>query len=707
MELRYREWSETDRSSLVHEILHSVSMILALTDKYVAIVTNPPYMGNGNMNMLLSSYAQSHYREGKADLFAVFMLLSMNLLGIGGKLGMINMQSWMFLGSFEDLRSLFLHEYTFDSMLHLGARTFDELSGEVVQNVSFVVSNCKVSSKCAFYRLVTGSNCSQKESLFINSISSPIRTEQESFGLIPGSPIAYWASDNILRSFQHPCFIQYGKGVKGLDSGNDSVYVRYHWEIERDNTSWVPYFKGGSFRRWYGNKDYVIKWPAVSNYKSACVRNKTLYFKEGLEWSRVSGSQFAVRIGEGAIFGGASQMAFLLPGNSLYYFAALLNTKLVDEYIKILNPTLITQAGDVNRIPVVGEKRFESDCIVKSCIDIAKEDWDAHETSVEFKENELVRVCKQDYGDGLFVRVNRLEEIVAVYEEYWTGKFNQLHTNEEELNRQFIEMYGLQDELTPAVPLEEITILQQGEISVESGQLIWHNDVLAKQLLSYAIGCMMGRYRLDRPGLHIAYPNPSASDIETYDFHGEPFEIDDDGIIPLLSRECPFDDNAYNRVVKFVRQVFGETCLNENLNFIEASLGRTIADYFVKDFWKDHKKMYSNRPIYWLFSSKRGSFQCLTYMHRMSPYTVETVRSKYLLPYIDFLKAKIAADMERASSLSTVERRNLDKMQVALDECLEYEERLHDVADHQIHFDLDDGVLVNYAKFGDVLAKIK
>ena len=261
--------------------------------------------------------------------------------------------------------------------------------------------------------------------------------------------------------------------------------------------------------------------------------------------------------------------------------------------------------------------------------------------------------------------------------------------------------------MTPDVPLEEVTILQQGEISVEDDQLVWHDDVLVKQLISYAIGCMMGRYRLDRPGLHIAYPNPSPADVEAYEFQGEKFEIDDDGIIPLLGRDCAFEDNAYNRVVKFLSQVFGDSFLNENLNYIESALGKSVEDYLVKDFWKDHKKMYSNRPIYWLFSSKKGAFQCLAYMHRMNPYTAEAVRSKYLLPYIDYLKGKIAEDTSKAASLSTVERRNLDKMQVALTECLEYEERLHNVADSQIGFDLDDGVVVNYAKYGDILAKIK
>ena len=374
--------------------------------------------------------------------------------------------------------------------------------------------------------------------------------------------------------------------------------------------------------------------------------------------------------------------------------------------MQLINPTLNIHPGYLGKIPYSPSVSRVSD-IAKDCISLSKSDWDAHETSWDFQVNELVRVYKENHGEGVFMDANRLEDIVSLFKSYWEERFLRLHSNEEELNRIVIETYSLGDDLSHTIPLNETSILQQGEISLEGDSIIWHNDVLAKQLISYAVGCMMGRYRLDRPGLHIAYPNPSADDVASYDFQGESFEIDDDGIIPLLPRDCPFDDNARNRLVKFIRQVFGESFLNENLNFLESSLGRTLEDYFVKDFWKDHKKMYSNRPIYWLFSSRKGAFQCLTYMHRMNPYTAEAVRSKYLLPYIDFLKNKIGSYMERASSLNTSERKELDKMHKALDECLEYEEQLHDVADRQIRFDLDDGVVVNYAKFGDVLAKIK
>ena len=283
-----------------------------------------------------------------------------------------------------------------------------------------------------------------------------------------------------------------------------------------------------------------------------------------------------------------------------------------------------------------------------------------------------------------------------------------LHSNEEELNRQFIEIYGLQDELTPDVPLNEITILQNGEISIVDNKIVWHDDVIIKQLISYAIGCWMGRYRLDKEGLFIAH-RPTDVEICTYDYNGFKFEIDDDAIIPLMGKDNPFeDDNALQKCINFLKFVFGgDSFLTKNMNYVEHCLGKPLEDYLIKDFWKDHKKMYQNRPIYWLFASKKGAFQVLTYMHRMNPYTVERIRTKYLLPYIEYLKGRIEVDEARGADLSTVERKNLQKMKAALEECNEYHDRLHEVALAAIDFDLDDGVVVNYAKFGDVLAKIK
>ncbi len=736
MALRYKEWEEVASStdSPVKELTHSVSLILALTDSYSAVVTNPPYMSMSSFNNDLTQYVISKYESAKNDLYAVFMLLNLSLICEKGKMGMINMHSWMFLASFEKIRNYLIDNYHLDSLLHLGARTFDELSGEVVQNAAFVISNVPQGGGSVFYRLIDGENSSAKEKGFLAGDNRYEGVDIQIFDAIPGRPIAYWISPKFVSSFTDNLnAASVSRIAKGMATGNNACFVRLWYEINSgtiewrctsheysasSTKKWYPYANGGRFRRWYGNLDSVVDWQndgytLLHTYTEDGSRirgtnfNLDRIFKEGLCWTVITtGHQSFRYIPFGFLFDAAAGLCQSFKKEDIYKLLALFNTKYAEAALALINPTLNLHPGYLGNVPFI-DCPEEIISICKENIRISKCDWDSHETSWDFRENELVRVYKENRGEGVFMDANKLEDIVSIYKEYWTELFYQLHANEEELNRQFNELFGLQDELTSDVPLDEITILQHGEISVVAGQLAWHNDILAKQLLSYAVGCMMGRYRLDRPGLHIAYPNPSSEDIAPYGFQGESFEIDDDGIIPLLGRDCPFDDNAYNRIVKFIRQVFGESFLNENLNFIEASLGRTIEDYFVKDFWKDHKKMYSNRPIYWLFSSKKGAFQCLTYMHRMNPYTAEAVRSKYLLPYIEFLKNKIAADMERASSLSTVERRNLDKMQKALDECLEYEEILHDVADRQIRFDLDDGVVVNYAKFCDVLAKIK
>ncbi len=284
-----------------------------------------------------------------------------------------------------------------------------------------------------------------------------------------------------------------------------------------------------------------------------------------------------------------------------------------------------------------------------------------------------------------------------------------LHANEEELNRQFIETYDLMGELSPNVPLREVTILQQGEISIEGDEekICWHEDVLMRQLISYAVGCMMGRYRLDRAGLAIAHPDTTEEETKAYTYRGEEFEIDDDAIIPLMPTDSPFLDNASARFSNFLRIAFGKEQHTENLNFVEQKLGKSVEEYMIKDFWTDHKRMYQNRPVYWLFQSRKGAFRCIAYMHRMNKYTAQQIRDKYLLKHIDYLKQQIAETERRRAELSPTELRRLDKQRKNLADCQEYDDRLHDVAERQIELDLDDGVARNYALFGDVLAKLK
>ena len=428
--------------------------------------------------------------------------------------------------------------------------------------------------------------------------------------------------------------------------------------------------------------------------------NLNYIFKEGIFWSSITSGNNSMRfLPKGCLFSSASNSFFCNKMNDMYYILSLLNTNTSVLLLKLINPTLNANPGDIGKIPV---KHIDVDDIVSQNISISKSDWDAHETSWDFQENELVRLNKEQ-GESS----HRLSDLMDAYREHWTEQFLQLHANEEELNRQFIEIYGLEDELTPDVPLEEITILQQGEISIENGQIIWHDDVLVKQFISYAVGCMMGRYRLDKPGLHIANPNPTEEEVCTYTYNGQDFTTDEDGIVPLMTRDCPFPDNASERFKQFLKVALGEDALTGNLNFVEAALGKDIESYFVKDFWKDHLARYQRRPIYWLFSSKKGAFQCIAYMHRMNAYTAERIRTKYLLPHIEWLVQKQSEMEANAANLNARERKQLDSIGRQIAECREYHDRLHTVADEQIAFDLDDGVVVNYAKFGDVLAKLK
>ena len=727
------------------EAIKSMNVILALTDKYSCVVANPPYMGSGSMNSELKSYVNSNYESGKADLFSVFMLWGMDALQHNGKMGMINMQSWMFLSSFDQIRELFIDNYHFDSLLHLGPRTFDELSGEVVQNVAFISAKHKSNSEGYYYRLFEGKNCAEKEQMFVEYECPRYTLFQDSFRHIPGATIGYWLGKDSLDLFKSlPKLSSFADLRAGISTGDNERFYRLWYECDNNkialspldtpfNSSkrWFKIIRGGDLRKWYGSRDNVINlynecYEIANSGLNHRLRTPEYYIKPGLTWNRISSKAVSVRVKTEDVNFGENSPCMFMDEKDRMYVMGLLNSCVSAQYLSAINPTLSFQAADLNKLPVRIETSNSINTLVCNSVSIAKQDWDAHETSWDFTTNELLRMKHNCGGnvadldllepeeakkimDKYKVPTNgdRISDCLSAYKSEWTRNFNRLHYNEEELNRQFIEIYGLQDELTPDVPLNEITILQQGEISIENNEIVWHDDAIIKQLLSYAVGCWMGRYRLDREGLNIAhYPTPE--EVCSYDVNGYTFDIDDDAIIPLMGKDTPFeDDNALQKIVNFVKYTFGEDNISENLNFIENCLGKSIEDYLIKDFWKDHKKMYQNRPIYWLFSSKKGAFQVLSYMHRMNPYTVEKIRTKYLLPYIEHLKGKIEIDEARGSDLTTIERKNLTKMKTALDECIEYHDRLHDVALKAIDFDLDDGVVVNYAKFGDVLAKIK
>ena len=720
--------------------LPAFELILALTEKYHALVMNPPYMGAGSMNEVLSKYVKKNYEEGKADLFSTFMMLSIDRLVANGKYGMINMQSWMFLSSFEKLRNTLLNNFHIENMLHLGPRTFDELSGEVVQNTAFVIAKHKSDEGGVYFRLVDGKNCTDKKDMFLRALrehTSMVYYQnvfQSNFEKIPGCPVGYWVSPDILRIFTSNLALSaVCSPTQGLATADNARFLRLWFEVSRSRIGfgfenaalaarsglkWFPHNKGGGFRRWYGNQDYVLNWKnngeEIKNYPGAIIRNPSFYYKSAVSWSVICSNKLNFRFYPvGVIPNMCGMCCYTDDFDTQIYILGLSNSKISELLFNIMNPTLNLSNGVFGKLPYIYSKSEEINPIVQENIFISRQDWDAHETSWDFQRNELLNMDAEIPREEL--HPDSIEWCVEQYKKKWEQMFNQLHTNEEELNRQFIEIYGLQDELTPDVPIDEITILQQGEISfVPSAEgedapkvMKWNDDVIIKQLISYAVGCMMGRYRLDKPGLHIAHPEPTAEEIAPYSYHGRKYEIDDDGILPLMNSDCGFSDNAPLRMADFVRIVFGEETQVENLNYMEQCLGKTLEQYFVKDFWKDHKKMYQNRPIYWLFASKKGTFQVIAYMHRMNAYTVERIRAKYLLPFIEHLEQEIKKlDMRRAE-LTTKESKQLQTLQKQLDECREYHERLQVVAEQAISFDLDDGVVVNYAKSGDVLQKIK
>lgn len=709
----------------IKALLPGVNLILALSEKYSAICMNPPYMGRKHMDTCLANYTKNNYPNSCDDLFSVFMDVAIDRLQEKAKYGMINMQSWMFLPTFKSIREDIISNYLIESLIHLGKNTFEELNGEVVNSTCFVIANSNMtdlSLTSNYFKLTQFKTCVDKEIAFINKENN-FKVSQVKFKNINGSPLGYWLSDSILSLFDKQDYMaKYGKAYQGLATADNDRFTRFWYEVSiksigfdmgsteeaaRSEKKWFPYNNGGKGRRWYGCHTDIVNWEndgyEIKAFKDengkqkSRPQNTSVYFKEVISWNMITLSGLYFRyFPKGFIFSNASNS---FPCSDVLGTIGFLNSKFTPQLLELISPGTNMSNGVLSKFPnmVIKDVKFQNN--VSNCIEISKQDWDAHETSWNFKGNELVRLFRQNGGT--------IEQSMDTFIAEWTKKFYELHDNEEELNRQFIEIYGLQNELTPDIPLNEVTILQQKEKKIEDGQLKWNKDIILKQLISYIIGCMMGRYRLDRPGLHIAYPDVTDAEKVDYSYNGDLFSIDDDGIIPLLPRDCPFNDNAIIRLENFVRQVFGEDNFKDNWNYITSVLGDTEG-YLTKPtgFWKDHKAMYQNTPIYWLFSSKNGAFKCLVYMHRMNQFTAREVREKYLLKYIEFLRNMIKPLEAEEASLGRADKKRLESYKKALEECEEYDLRLHEVAQKFIAFDLDDGVKVNYAKFGDVLANI-
>ncbi len=704
--------------------------ILMLTDAYPAVVANPPYMGSKNMNPELSDYLKSHYPKSKSDLFAVFIEMMSSKLKKSGCLGCITMESWMFLSSYENLRHHLLDNYTIKSLSHFGWH----IIGIAFGTVAFVVKNA----------IANENNEGVYSHLTIDDIDEATASPKEfpkkdngrfavipqtNFSKIPGSPIAYWVSERVSIIFDREKNIShFGEPVKGLDTCNNQKFVRQWQEVEISRiglninhvnetyaNKWFPYMKGGGQRKWYGLLNDVVDWEddgnLLRNYRNSDGSQKSRpqnirhYFQLGITWSSLSSLDFTVRQLNQSIFGGGGSGLFISKKH-YHWFMALLNSKVLNYFLSILNPTFNYLVGDLNNIPVLftSEKQF-IDRIVMENIIISKSDWDSRETSWDFEKYPLLN------------NSSSLADSYTQWKEQVTADFFQLNDNEEELNRIFIDIYGLQNELTPNVALKDITILleelDRNELEARNDELLTNKtglpikkDVAIKQLLSYAVGCFMGRYRLDKPGLNIAYPNPTEEELSDYSYNNHHFEIDDDAIIPTMGIDSPFSDDIVFRVKKFIQTVWGEDTLTENLNFINECLGEDLEKYLTKKFWNDHKKTYKNKPIYWLFGSPDKSFQVLVYMHRMNRFTIQKIRNNYLLKYLNYLNEQIIRLEGNEASLTNNEAKRLDDFRKAQIECREYDKLVKNYADRQIEFDLDDGVTVNHAKFEGIVGQI-
>lgn len=703
-----------------------------LARHYDAVVANPPYFGSGGMNPWMSKWVKKNYPDGKADLFAAFICRGFSLADERGYSAMVTMQSWMFLSSFENLRKNIIETKTITNMAHLGARAFDAISGEVVQTTATVLLNDYQNARGGYVRLVDPLGEAAKSAALREAIRNPecgwfYRANKQDFKKIPGSPIAYWLSNKEFKAFDAQSLSEYFESAGRTKTHGNEKYLRIWWEVKSGSLNrWVPYANGGGFSKWYGLNSYLLDCSnsAINWYEQhGGWPNRKYLNRQGICWGLITSSETSFRIKNEKQFYSSGSPTIMSRNSSisLLYTLGMLNSSLIKQWLGVMNPSLNTTVGDVLSLPYSysGEKdRCRIEDLVSYCINLSRTDWDSYETSWDFTKLPLIRHHKSG------------ESFVQVYE-LWKAecneRFYQLKANEEGLNRIFAEIYHMEDEVPIEVPLDKVSVHivfdSDDDVPEElkGGSYVRTKADEVKSLISYAVGCIMGRYSLDKPGLVLT--NQGEGLPEYLRQVPEPsFTPDADGIIPLTDIEY-FHDDATGLFVDFVAAAFGEEHLEENLEFVADALGGTgtprqvIRAYFRDGFFADHCKTYSvqsagKRPIYWLFDSgKKGGFRALFYMHRYTPDLLARLRTEYVLPQQDRYRTQIdviddamaTADRREAADL----RKRRKKLADQLAETVAYEEKVHHLADQMIEIDLDDGVKHNYALFQDVLAKIK
>ena len=732
-----------------------------LSRLYHCVVTNPPYLGKG-MGDALKKYIVDTYPNTKGDCMATFIERCLDFNCHAGKTAMINQDSWMFTSSYEEFRhNLLDSDVQIENLIHLGPHAFAEIGGEKVKTTTFVVGKYKSDNKGSYISVYDAKYPYEKECLSLEAIKNHscgwfYQVSQNAFSHIAGNPISFWGTDKIYETFTrnrplsavaNPCVgLQTADNGRFLRSWFEVAYSRTDFGCKnaalaaRSQKKWFPYNKGGSARRWYGNQELVVNWEhdglEIKSYPGAVVRNPTFYFRKSISWGLISGPLFRF-FPEGFIYDVQGMSTFYDSEQQMYKDIAWLNTKVFNAASRIISPAGHIQIGEIGNMPCCDNPCENIEETAKDNISISKYDWDSHETSWNFKRNPLWEQQLEVFVDELAetmpdLTVDDIEDyhapdllqplsvLVANYESKWEDLFYKLHSNEEELNRKFIEIYGLQDELTPDVPLDEVTILQKGEISIEDNLVVWHDDVVIKQFISWLVGCFMGRYSPDKPGLMIASQGQKVSDL---DLKKQTIEIDDDGIIPVIMEEDFFADDMTQRIEAAVKALLGEKYFHDNMKFIRTAIGMPLRDYLYKNFYADHQQMYSvkgaKRPIYWLFSSamgekkKKGYFRALVYMHRLEADTLSKLHADYVHPYIQKIEQQLveAEDNALREDLTGKQKKNaLDLAETLRDKVREakaFETTLVEMASARITIDLDDGVKANYPKFYPLVEPIK
>ncbi len=707
-----------------------------LSPKYYVVVANPPYMGGKGMNGRLAEWLKDNYSDVKFDLFSAFIVRNTELAMSRGQLGFMSPFVWMFISSYEKLRCFLINQKTITSLVQLEYSGFD---GATVPICTFTLENaCRPDFRGSYVRLTDFRGVENQGPRTLEAIKNPncgwfYRASAADFKKIPGSPIAYWLSDRMREIFgQGTSLGEIASVVCGMTTGDNALFVRNWFEVAKNkcefniqsteegiesSKKWFPYNKGGDFRKWFGNNRHVLNWEDngrdVIKYGKAFPRARQFYFRKSITWTFISSSKFGVRSSDpGFVFDMSGCSAF--PENQLLInrVTAFLCTNIVFEYLRVMNPTLNFQVGNVSALPWLNDRIAtfgdEIDTIANKAIRTSRSDWDSYETSWDFT---CFPLLNSDY------RSLTLKDTYQKLRTHWREMTLEMQCLEEENNRIFIEAYSLQGELTPEVPLNEITLTCNPHYRYGNGKSEEELEALLladtmRELVSYSVGCMFGRYSLDKPGLILTNQGETVKDY-LRQVPNPTFSPDEDNVIPILEGEW-FSDDITERFKKFLKITFGEAHYPGNLAFIENAIGKDIRKFFLKDFYDDHVKRYKKRPIYWLFSSPNGGFNALIYMHRYRPDTVSVVLNGYLRDFRTKLKSRmehlqlVEANPQTANKDKTAALKEMEKIRKLIKELDEYESKvLFPLATEKIEIDLDDGVKVNYAKFDKALRPIK